>query len=181
MTKIAKVPAIFESGMSAEEFEDKVKEAMTEQAEDEEASERGRLLYLWEKSEKGEYIVKLYHSYKHDMCDTAFRGKAVKGLSGSQLEGEFYKPGGVWAIFWVIIGIALIAALVFGIAIIVSEEPELGLIPILLLLLVPVAFVEVNLLMFDKKRLKLLNGYLREFTAANNIDIISEELEDGRD
>lgn len=178
MTKIAKFPAIFESDMSAEDFDVKVKETITEQTEDEEASEKGRLLYLWEKTEDDGYTVKLYHSYKNDMCDTAFRGKAVKGLSGSQFEGEFFKPGGVWAVFWVIIGIALAVALVFSIAILASEEPELGLVPIFLLILVPVAFVEVNLLMFDKKRLKLLNDYLREFTDAKNIDVISEELED---
>ena len=32
--------------------------------------------------------------------------------------------------------------------------------------------------MFDKKRLKAINEYLREFTSAENIDILSEELEE---
>ena len=55
-------------------------------------------------------------------------------------------------------------------------------IPIFLAVLVPVAFIEVNLLMFDKKRIKTVNGYLREFTAAENTDVLGEELaEDQRD
>lgn len=56
--------------------------------------------------------------------------------------------------FWVIIGAALLIAAAFSFALLFSEAPETGLIPVFLLIFVPVAFVEVNLLMFDKKDLR---------------------------
>ena len=160
MKKIAKIPASFESRLSSEEFDRKVRDTLTEREEENEepADEKGRELFLWEIRGNGEY--------------------RLKGLSGCQLDGQIKKPGGIWAVFWVIIGAALLIMTAFGIALLFSEVPEIGLIPLFMLILVPVAFVEINLLMFDKKRLKAINEYLREFTSAENIDILSEELEE---
>ncbi len=180
MKKIAKIPASFESRLSSEEFDRKVRDTLTEREEENEepADEKGRELFLWEIRGNGEYRLKFYHSYKSDMCDTSFVGTVTKGLSGCQLDGQIKKPGGIWAVFWVIIGAALLIMTAFGIALLFSEVPEIGLIPLFMLILVPVAFVEINLLMFDKKRLKAINEYLREFPSAENIDILSQELEE---
>ncbi len=178
MKKLAKIQVSFESRLSSEEFAQKVRDTLTEREEEEPADEKGRELFLWEITGSGEYRLKFYHSYKSDMCDTSFVGTVTKGLSGCQLDGQIRKPRGIWAVFWVIIGAALLIMAAFGIALLFSEAPEIGLIPLFLLILVPVAFVEVNLLMFDKKRLKAINEYLREFTSADNIDVLGEELEE---
>lgn len=180
MKKIAKVPVTFESKLSLEEFTQKVDQALKDQEEDLIYAEKGRPLFCWQRFGSDEFVLKYFHSYRSDMCDTAFYGRLNKGLMGCQLDGAIKKPGGIWAIFWVIIGVAVLIAAAFGIALLISETPETGLIPIFLLVLVPVAFVEVNLLMFDKKRLKAINKYLREFISADNIDVLSEELEDER-
>lgn len=180
MKKFAKIPVSFESRLSSEEFEQKVKDTLTEREEEEKepADEKGRELFVWEIVGSDEYRLKFYHSYKSDMCDTSFVGTVTKGLSGCRLDGQIKKPGGIWAVFWVIIGTALLIMATLGIAVLFSESPEIGLLPVFLLIPVPVAFVEINLLMFDKKRLKAINEYLREFTSAENIDILSEELEE---
>lgn len=178
MKKIAKIPVTFESRLSSEEFAQKVKEIVAEQEENVTYAEKGRQIFYWESTGDDKYSLKFYHSYKSDMCDTAFYGQVNKGLSGCQLDGHIKKPGGIWAIFWVIIAVALLILFAFSIAVLLSETPETGLIPVFLLTLIPVAFVEVNLLMFDKKRLKAINEYLREFTTAENIDVLGEELEE---
>lgn len=178
MKKIAKIPVTFESRLSSEEFAQKVKEVIAEQEENVTYAEKGRQIFYWESTGDDKYSLKFYHSYKSDMCDTAFYGQVNKGLSGCQLDGHIKKPGGIWAIFWVIIAVALLILFAFSIAILLSETAETGLIPVFLLTLIPVAFVEVNLLMFDKKRLKAINEYLREFTTAENIDVLGEELEE---
>lgn len=181
MKKIARIPVTFESRLSTEEFDQKVKDTIAErekELQEESADEKGREVYIWEILGDREYILKLYHSYKSDMCDTAFKGTLQKGLTGCQLDGQIKKPAGIWAIFWVIIGVALLIAAVFSIALLFSETPEMGLIPVFLLIFVPVAFVEVNLLMFDKKRLKEINDYLMKFTASENISVLAEELEE---
>ena len=181
MKKIAKIPVTFESKLSAEEFAQKVKDTIAEresELEENSSDEKGQEIFIWEELSPDEYGLKLYHSYKSDMCDTAFKGTVQKGLTGCQLDGQIKKPAGIWAIFWVIIGAALLLALVFSIALLFSEAAEIGLIPVFLLVFVPVAFIEVNLLMFDKKRLKKINDYLREFTAAENISVLAEELEE---
>lgn len=181
MKKIARIPVSFESPLSAEEFDQKVKDTIAEresEAEEDASDVKGRELFIWEKTGSDEYALKLYHSYKSDMCDTAFKGGLQKGLTGCQLDGQIKKPGGIWAIFWVIIGAALLIAGAFSIALLFSETPETGLIPVFLLVFVPVAFVEVNLLMFDKKRLKKINNYLMDFTASKNISVLAEELEE---
>ena len=143
MKKIAKIPVTFESRLSSEEFAQKVKDVVAEQDENVTYAEKGRQIFYWESLGDDKYSLKFYHSYKSDMCDTAFYGQVNKGLSGCQLDGHIKKPGGVF-----------------------------------LLTLRPVALVEVNLLMFDKKRLKAINEYLREFTTAENIDVLGEELEE---
>lgn len=181
MKKIAKIPVSFESRLSAEEFDQKVKDSISEresEIEEGPADEKGRELFIWEILGDNEYALKFYHSYKSDMCDTSFKGTLQKGLTGCRLDGQIKKPGGIWAIFWVIIGVALLIAAAFGIALLFSEAPEVGLIPVFLLVFVPVAFVEVNLLMFDKKRLKEINEYLMEFTSSENVSVLAEELEE---
>lgn len=178
MKKIAKIPVTFESRLSSEEFAQKVKEVVAEQEENVTYAEKGRQIFYWESPGDDKYSLKFYHSYKSDMCDTAFYGQVNKGLSGCQLDGHIKKPGGIWAIFWVIIAVAILILFAFSIAMLLSENAETGLIPVFLLTLIPVAFVEVNLLMFDKKRLKAINEYLREFTTAENIDVLGEELEE---
>ena len=181
MKKIAKIPVIFESPLSAEEFAQKVKDTIAEresELEENLSDEKGRQVFIWEAPKDNEYELKFYHSYKSDMCDTAFKGTLQKGLKGCQLDGQIKKPAGIWAIFWVIIGVALLIAAVFSFALMFSESPEMGLVPVFLLVFVPVAFIEVNLLMFDKKRLKAINDYLMKFTSAENISVLAEELEE---
>lgn len=181
MKKIAKIPVTFESPLSSEEFAQKVKDTIDERESelmDNPSNEKGRELFIWEILNTDEYILKFYHSYKSDMCDTAFKGRLQKGLKGCQLDGEIKKPKGIWAVFWVIIGAALLIAAAFALALLLSETPETGLIPVFLLIFVPVAFVEVNLLMFDKKRLKAINEYLMGFTSSENISVLAEELEE---
>lgn len=178
MKKIARIPVSFESRLSSEEFAEKVKSVIAEQEENVSYLEKGREIFYWENTDSDTYSLKFYHSYRSDMCDTAFYGQINKGLSGCQLDGYIKKPGGIWAVFWIIIAVAFVILSAFSIAILLSEAPETGLIPVFLLTLIPVAFVEINLLMFDKKRLKAINEYLREFTSAENIDLLNEELEE---
>lgn len=177
MKKIARVSAEFECPLSENELKEKIMKTIEEQQLEENHPEKGRQYFFWEES-KGEYRLRFYHSYKNDMCDTAFHGIISKGLEGCRLEGFVKKPGGVWGVFWTIIGVAFVIALAFFLSLFMSQEPEMGMIPVFLLVLVPVAFIEVNLLMFDKKRIKAINEYLREFTAARNTDVLGEELED---
>lgn len=177
MKKIAKIPAEFESPLSEKELKEKISTAIAEQQLEDNLPEKGRQYFFWEEKQ-GEYRLRFYHSYKNDMCDTAYHGIINKGLEGSCLEGFFKKPAGIWGVFWTIIGIAIVIAAAFFISIFLSEEPELGMIPIFLTVLVPVAFIEVNMLIFDKKRIKALNKYLREFTSAQNTDVLGEELEE---
>lgn len=177
MKKIARIAADFESPLSESELKEKIAKTIEEQELEENHPERSRQYFFWE-SGNGEYRLRFFHSYKNDMCDTAFYGIINKGLNGCRLEGFFKKPAGVWGVFWTIIGVACAIALAFFLSVFLSEEPELGMIPIFLTVLVPVAFIEVNLLMFDKKRIKTINDYLREFTAAKNTDVLGEELEE---
>lgn len=177
MKKIARIPAEFECPLSETKLKEKIMKTIEEQQLEENCPEKGRQYFLWEES-KEEYRLRFYHSYKNDMCDTAFHGIISKGLEGSRLEGFFKKPVGVWGVFWTIIGVAFAIASAFFLSVFLSQEPELGMIPIFLAVLVPVAFIEVNLLMFDKKRIKAINEYLREFTDAHNTDVLGEELED---
>lgn len=177
MKKIAKIPVEFESPLSEEELKEKIAAAIAEQEKDENRPEKSRQYFFWQEY-KDEYRLKFFHSFKNDMCDTAFHGIINKGLEGCRLEGFLKKPAGVWGVFWSILGITAAIALAFFISVFLSSEPELGLIPIFLAVLIPVAFVEVNLLMFDKKRIKTINNYLREFTSAKNTDVLGEELED---
>ena len=180
MKRAIKVPVTFESRLSAEELTQKIdKEASSDIWR--ESDLKGRQIYLWRR--EGDNVeLKYFHSYRSDMCDTMFQGTLNKGLQGSQLDGSIKKPAGVWAIFWVIIGIAfaVTAALLFAVGF--SEEPELGLLLIFPLILVVVAFIEASLLRFDKNRLAVINKYLREFTSAENTDVLGEDLEsDERD
>lgn len=177
MNKIAKIPAQFECPFSQKELEDKIHNAIEEQEKEENLPERSRQYFFWEEY-KGEYRLRFFHSYKSDICDTAFYGVINKGLENCRLEGFYKKPAAVWGIFWSIVGVASAIALAFFISMMLSESPELTMIPLFLAVLIPVAFILVNLLMFDKKRLKTINDYLREFTSAANIDIINEELEE---
>ncbi len=177
MKKIAKVAAEFESPLSENELKEKIAQTIEEQQLEENRPEKSRQYFFWEEY-KGEYRLKFYHSFKSDMCDTAFHGIINKGLEGCRLEGFYKKPAGVWGVFWAIAGVTLTIALAFFLAIFLSENPEVGMIPLFLAVLVPVAFIEVNLLMFDKKRIKAINDYLREFTDAKNTDVLGEELEE---
>lgn len=175
MKKIARIAADFESPLSEGELKEKIAKAIEEQESEDNRPEKGRQYFFWEDN-NGEYRLRFYHSFKNDMCDTAFHGIISRGLTGCRLEGFFKKPAGVWGVFWAIIGVACAIALAFFLSVFLSEKPELGMIPIFLAVLVPVAFIEVNLLMFDKKRIKSINGYLREFTSAENTDVLGEEL-----
>ena len=175
MKMAIKVPVTFESRLTAEELDQKIEEEMSNDVW-REGNLKGRQIYLWRKF--GDNVeVKYFHSYLSDMCDTMFQGRLNKGLQGSQLEGFIKKPAGVWAIFWVIIGISLAvtAALLFAVGL--SEEPEIGLLLVFPLILLVVAFIEANLLRFEKKRLANINKYLREFTSAENTDVLGEELD----
>lgn len=179
MKRAIKVPVTFESRLSAEELTQKIEEEMSSDVW-RESNLRGRQIYLWRRS--GDNVeVKYYHSYLSDMCDTMFQGTLNKGLQGSQLDGFIKKPAGVWAIFWGIIAVALLvtAGLLFAVGF--SEEPELGLLLVFPLILLVVAFIEANLLRFEKKRLANINKYLREFTSAENTDVLGEDLEDEGD
>lgn len=179
MKRSIKVPVTFESRLSVNELEQKIEEEMSSDVW-RENDLKGRQIYLWRL--QGDIVeVKYFHSYRSDMCDTMFQGTLNKGLQGSQLDGFIKKPATVWAIFWAIIGVSLIvtAALLFAVGF--SEEPEMGLLLVFPLILLVVAFIEANLLRFEKKRLANLNNYLREFTSAENTDVLGEELDSERD
>ena len=176
MKRAIRIPVTFESRLTTEEMTQKIDEEVSSDIW-RESNLRGRQIYLWQRD--GDNVeLKYYHSYHSDMCDTMFQGTLNKGLQGSQLDGFIKKPATVWAIFWVIIGIALIvtAALLFAVGF--SDEPELGLLLIFPLILLVVAFIEASLLRFEKNRLANINNYLREFTSAENTDVLGEELEE---
>ena len=180
MKRAIRIPVTFESGLSVEELEHKIEEEVSSEIW-RESDLKGRQIYLW-RYDGGIVELKYYHSYRSDMCDTMFQGTLNKGLQGSQLDGFIKKPATVWAIFWVIIGISLIVtgALLFAVGF--SEEPELGLLLIFPLILLVVAFIEAGLLRFEKRRLANINNYLREFTLADNTDVLGEDLDsDERD
>lgn len=180
MKRAIKVPVTFESRLSAEELGQKIDEEINSDIW-RESNLKGRQIYLWRR--EGDSVeLRYFHSYHSDMCDTMFQGVMNKGLQGSQLDGAIKKPAGVWAIFWVIIGIALAvtAALLFAVGF--SEEHEVGLLLIFPLILLVVAFIEASLLRFEKSRLANINKYLREFTSAENTDVLGEDLDsDERD
>lgn len=176
MKRFLKIPVEFETALTEEQLLEKVSEKIKEQQEENLYSQKGRELYLWER-DNDSLSLKYYHSFKNDMCDTAFKGKTEKGLRGCRLEGFIKKPSGIWAVFWVIIGITLTIIGAFFTASLFADDPQLFLIPVFGLVVLGVAFVEINLLMFDKKRLRAINDYLREFTSAENVDVLGEDLE----
>ena len=180
MKRAIRVPVTFESRLTTEELTQKIDEEMSSDIW-RQSDLKGRQIYMWRRD--GDNVeLKYCHSYLSDMCDTMFQGTLNKGLQGSQLDGFIKKPAGVWAIFWVIIGIAAIVTggLLFAVGF--SEEPELGLLLIFPLILLVVAFIEASLLRFDKSRLAEINRYLRELTSAENTDVLGEDLEsDERD
>ena len=176
MKRFLKIPVEFETALTEEELKGQIDEKIKETQEENLYSQKGRELFLWERGNDS-VSLKFYHSFRNDMCDTAFYGDIVKGLKGSRLEGFIKKPPCIWAVFWVIIGITLLVMAAFLIASLFADDPQPVLIPIFGLVVLGVAFVEVNLLMFDKKRLRVINNYLREFTSAANVDVLGEDLE----
>ena len=180
MKRAIRIPVTFESRLSTEELGQKIDDEIHSDIW-RESDLKGRQIYIWRR--EGDSVeLKYFHSYRSDMCDTMFQGVMNKGLQGSQLDGSIKKPAGVWAIFWVIIGIALAvtAALLFAVGF--SEEHEIGLLLIFPLILLVVAFIEASLLRFEKSRLANINKYLREFTSAENTDVLGEDLDsDERD
>ena len=180
MKRAIRVPVTFESRLSAEELGQKIDGEISSDIW-RESNLKGRQIYLWRR--EGDSVeLKYFHSYRSDMCDTMFQGVMNKGLQGSQLDGFIKKPAGVWAIFWVIIGIALAVTVALLFAVGFSEEHEIGLLLIFPLILLVVAFIEVSLLRFEKSRLANINKYLREFTSAENTDVLGEDLDsDERD
>lgn len=176
MKRFLKIPVEFESSFTEEELKSKIEDIIKEQQDVSLYSQKGRELFIWEKNENA-VSLKYYHSFKSDMCDTAFYGEIKKGLRGSRLEGFIRKPPCIWGVFWVIIGVLLLIMAAFFVASLFADDPQPVLIPIFGLVSVGVAFVEVNLLMFDKNRLRAVNDYLRELTSASNVDVLGEELE----
>lgn len=176
MKRFLKIPVEFETSFTEEELKGQIDDLIKEQQGSDLYSQKGREMFLWEKNENS-VSLKFYHSFKSDMCDTAFYGEIKKGLRGSRLEGFIKKPPCIWGVFWVIIGVLLLIMAAFFVASLFADDPQPVLIPIFGLITVGVAFVEVNLLMFDKKRLQTLNDYLRELTLASNVDVLGEELE----
>lgn len=176
MKRFLKIPVEFESSFTEEELKSKIEDIIKEQQDVSLYSQKGRELFIWEKNENA-VSLKYYHSFKSDMCDTAFYGEIKKGLRGSRLEGFIRKPPSIWGVFWVIIGVLLLIMAAFFVASLFADDPQPVLIPIFGLVSVGVAFVEVNLLMFDKNRLGTINDYLRELTLASNVDVLGEELE----
>lgn len=177
MKKSVKVPIAYETKMTSEELSQKIDEEISDLLSADMSKMKAREVMLWEKDESGKIKLKFCHSFRSDMCDTMFEGKIEQGLEGSRLEGFIKKPSGIWAFFWVIIGIVALIAAGLVAAVLASSDPAPELLIFFALAMVPVAFVEVNLLQFDLARLKTINDYLREFTQAVNTDVLGEELE----
>lgn len=173
--KIARIPVAFDSQTPQNLVEKKIDEAIEQQHEL--YKQKGKAVFVWERN--GDEVFLRYHqTYKKDMGDTAFKGRLKKGLAGCQLDGCFCKPKAVWAIFWIIAAIFVIALV--GLPILLSQSPDIPLyyaLPFLTFAAIGV-YILVSLLMFDKKRLRTLNDYLRDFMKASNTDALGEELEE---
>ena len=173
--KIARIPVTLDSAMSKEETEKKIDLAIEQQREL--YKQKGKPVFVWERN--GEELFLRYHqTYKKDMGDTAFKGKLKKGLAGCQLDGYICKPKAVWVIFWAIAAIFVI--FFAGLPVLLSQSPDIPLyyaLPFLTFAAIGV-YILVSLLMFDKKRLRTLNDYLREFMKASNTDALGEELDE---
>lgn len=173
--KIARIPITLDSAASCGETEEKIDEAIEQQREL--YKQKGKPVFVWERN--GEEVFLRYHqTYKKDMGDTAFKGKLKKGLTGCQLDGYICKPKAVWVIFWIIAAVFLI--LLVGLPVLLSQSPDIPLyyaLPLLTFAAIGV-YILVSLLMFDKKRLRTLNDYLRDFMKASNTDVLGEELEE---
>ena len=176
MRKYVKVPVSFETTMKKDELRAKIDAECEKLTKNKLKKRHGEMLYLWEK--KGENIeLTLYHAVKKDMPDTKFTGEIKDGLSGCQLDGFIKKPLGIWVIFWAITALTLLVTI--GFPLLLMQNPEIPIInawPFLVLLAIP-AFILSSLLAFEKKRLKAINDYLREFTTAHNTDVLDDWLE----
>lgn len=177
MKRLSKITAAYDTDLSKEALEQKLNEALEAQALPENLPQKSRQYFYWRKKGDG-YELSFYHCFRSDMCDTAFYGEIKSGLKGSRLEGIIKKPAGVWAVFWIIIAAAIALFLAFFVYLMLNENSNPDFIPIFIFLIsVPTAFIEISMLMFDKKRLEALNSYLRSFTEAVGEDPISDELE----
>ena len=175
--KLARIPVSYESGMNSEEMLYKLEQTLAEQKEAQLYKQKGKPVFLWEKQD--EHILLCYHqNYKKDMGDTAFKGQIKKGLAGCQLDGFICKPRGVWVVFWCIA--IIFAAMFTALPIILSQNPDIPMYYALPFVTFAglAAYILVSMLMFDRKRLKILNDFLRDFTVAKNTDALGEEIEE---
>ncbi len=176
MRKYARIPVSFETMMKKDELLEKISEEQKRLTKRKLSKRHGEMLFLWEKKSE-EVRLTLYHAVKKDMPDTKFSGTIRDGLDGCQLDGYIKKPLGVWVIFWAIAIVSLLIAI--GFPFLLMQNPDIPIInawPFLTLLVIP-AFILMNLLAFEKKRLKIINDYLREFTQAHNTDVLDDWLE----
>lgn len=177
MKKYVKVPVAFETMTSKADMEAKIDAEMSELNRENIAKRKGEMLYLWSKNDENVFLT-LYQAYGKDMADTMFKGTIVEGLNGSQLNGNIVKPRGIWGVFYgILIGTILIA---IGFTLLLMQNPDMPIVnawPFLIFLAIP-AYILVNLLSFDKKRLRAINEYLRGFTLAENIDVLEEQLDE---
>lgn len=176
MRKYARIPVSFETMMKKDELLEKIDGQAKALTKSKLRKRYGEMLFLWERTDN-EIELTLYHAVKKDMPDTKFSGSIKDGLDGCQLDGHIKKPLGIWVIFWAIAIVSLLIAI--GFPFLLMQSPDIPIInawPFLALLGIP-AFILASLLAFEKKRLKIINDYLREFTQANNTDVLGDWLE----
>lgn len=172
-----KVPVDFETPVSAEAMKEKIDGEIAATAKLTLYKYKGQPMWFWRR-EGNSVTLRYCEDYRGDMCDIAFTGELRDGLSGCQLDGVIRKPSGVWAIFWIVLVISLIVAI--GLPLILSLNPDVPLYNAapLAVFLLPVAYIEAQLLMFDSKKLRAMNEKLREFTLAENIDLLADEYDE---
>ena len=150
-----------ESVMSGEELTAKLDGIIEEQKALQLYKLKNAPLFLWEKKGSGEYHLKYYHSYKTDMCDTAFTGIVEKGLERSSLKGFFHKPKGIWATFWGIIATLFIDFLVITYCLLfVADFSLMNGLMISAVATVVRGYICFSLLEIDRDRVKKIKEYI---------------------
>lgn len=166
MINFIKQPFDVESSFSYDEISQRIDDEITEQNNSELYKQKGQPLFILSRN-NNTIRIKYYQSYKNDMCDTMYQGELTKGLECCRLTGAVKKPRAVWNICIAIACSLIIDLLIISFLIVIYDNFEIvdHLLEWLLAIAIR-AVVIIQLLRFDRKRVKLVKDNITKFMQA---------------
>lgn len=158
MKKFIRIPYEEESRFSIDELRAKLDRAIEAQKKLSLYKLKGEPLFLLAKNGE-DYILRYYHSYKKDMCDTCLCFSLIRGLERSGAKGYFRKPFGSWAFFWGVIATLLIDFCIITYCFLFTAGFNLNTALMISGTAILVrAYVCVSLVQFNSERVKMLKA-----------------------